>query len=75
MKWLRRGVGLLVVLLLIGAAAWWYLARDQRAPSTPVQREADAAALVDPARIERGKYLATVGDCAACHTARGGQPY
>ncbi|ODT94586.1 MAG: alcohol dehydrogenase [Rhodanobacter sp. SCN 67-45] len=75
MKWLRRGVGLLVVLLLIGAAAWWYLARDQRAPSTPVQREDDAAALVDPARIERGKYLATVGDCAACHTARGGQPY
>ena len=75
MKWLRRGAGLLVVLLLIGAAAWWYLARDRSAPSTPVQREADAAALADPARIEQGRYLATVGDCAACHTARGGQPY
>ena len=25
--------------------------------------------------IERGKYLAIVGDCAACHTARADQPY
>jgi hypothetical protein len=62
MKWLRRGAGLLVVLLLLGAAAWWYLARDRSAPSTPVQREAEVAALADPARIEQGRYLATVGD-------------
>lgn len=25
--------------------------------------------------IERGKYLARAGDCVACHTQRGGQPY
>jgi mono/diheme cytochrome c family protein len=25
-------------------------------------------------RIERGRYLAVVGDCAACHTAPGGRP-
>ncbi|YBV94253.1 cytochrome c (plasmid) [Phyllobacteriaceae bacterium JZ32] len=25
--------------------------------------------------IERGRYLATVGDCVACHTAPGGKPY
>src|SRR6478672_9770950 len=25
--------------------------------------------------IERGRYLAVLGDCAACHTAPGGQPY
>lgn len=25
-------------------------------------------------RIERGRYLATVGDCGACHTAPGGKP-
>ncbi|GJE28572.1 cytochrome c [Methylobacterium organophilum] len=25
--------------------------------------------------IERGKYLATVGDCTACHTKPGGQPF
>ena len=25
--------------------------------------------------IERGRYLAAAGDCAACHTADGGKPY
>ncbi|WP_426287431.1 c-type cytochrome [Luteibacter sp. E-22] len=24
---------------------------------------------------QRGQYLATIGDCAACHTARNGQPF
>jgi mono/diheme cytochrome c family protein len=26
-------------------------------------------------RIERGRYLAVLGDCAACHTKPGGQPF
>ena len=26
-------------------------------------------------RIERGRYLAVVGDCAACYTAPGGRPF
>jgi mono/diheme cytochrome c family protein len=26
-------------------------------------------------RIERGQYLALLGDCAGCHTAPGGQPF
>ncbi len=30
---------------------------------------------VDSALVERGAYLARAGNCAACHTARGGQPY
>ena len=25
--------------------------------------------------IERGRYLAVLGDCAACHTVPGGQPF
>lgn len=25
--------------------------------------------------VERGRYLATAGDCVACHTAPGGQPF
>lgn len=29
----------------------------------------------DPALIARGAYMARAGNCAACHTARGGQPY
>jgi mono/diheme cytochrome c family protein len=27
------------------------------------------------AMVERGKYLATAGDCGACHTAPGGKPF
>ncbi|MBB3228752.1 mono/diheme cytochrome c family protein [Luteibacter sp. Sphag1AF] len=27
------------------------------------------------AQIERGRYLSLAGDCASCHTARGGQAY
>jgi mono/diheme cytochrome c family protein len=34
-----------------------------------------AAAHADPASVERGRYLATAGDCAACHTARNGAAY
>jgi mono/diheme cytochrome c family protein len=26
-------------------------------------------------RIERGRYIAVLGDCAGCHTAPGGQPF
>jgi len=26
-------------------------------------------------RVQRGKYLATAGDCVACHTAPGGKPF
>ncbi|WP_408583770.1 c-type cytochrome [Paraburkholderia tropica] len=29
----------------------------------------------DPAMIAKGRYLATAGDCIACHTAKGGRPF
>ena len=31
------------------------------------------AAVADKALVERGRYLATAGDCVACHTAPGGK--
>ena len=31
-------------------------------------------ALAAPADIQRGEYLARLGDCVACHTAERGQP-
>ena len=34
-----------------------------------------AAAAVTPALIERGAYLALAGNCAGCHTQRGGAAY
>ena len=60
------------VVLLAGVAV--VLGRDLSAtalpPADPAARVATAAALV-----ERGAYLARAGNCAACHTARGGLPY
>jgi mono/diheme cytochrome c family protein len=29
----------------------------------------------EPAQVQRGRYLAVLGDCMACHTKAGGQPY
>lgn len=50
--------------------------------NTFIQASALAAAVwaaapalaADPAQIEQGRYLATAGDCIACHTAPGGKP-
>ncbi len=74
MKLLRRGWWVLVLLAIIGAV-WLALRPAGPLPVSPGQHEADAVALKDPILIKRGEYLATAGDCAACHTARAGQPY
>lgn len=36
---------------------------------------AHAAPSADEARVERGRYLAVAGDCAACHTQAGKTPF
>lgn len=38
--------------------------------SHPAQSDPD-----NYSQVERGRYLAIAGDCVACHTAAGGQPY
>jgi len=40
-----------------------------------VTASAHAADTPDAALLQRGQYLATAGDCVACHTAPGGKPY
>lgn len=61
---------LLALLVLSAAAALWHINFndgvdiDAAAPATPA----------DPAQVERGAYLARVGNCLACHTAPGGAP-
>ncbi|MBT2144054.1 MULTISPECIES: cytochrome c [unclassified Rhodanobacter] len=40
-----------------------------------VTAPAGAADTPDAALLQRGQYLATAGDCVACHTAPGGKPY
>ncbi|MEO8810278.1 MAG: cytochrome c [Rhodanobacter sp.] len=71
---LRRWWWMLAVLVLV-VTLWLALRPAGPLPVSPGQHVAEAAALKDPALIKRGAYLATAGDCAACHTALGGQPY
>jgi mono/diheme cytochrome c family protein len=59
------GLALLVVVVALAFALWPTSTREVAAPAA-----ADQAALV-----ERGRYLADAGDCTACHTAKGGQPF
>lgn len=63
-----RLLPLLLLLLLGGLAAWlWW-------PAAPIAVPATSAA-ADAATIERGRYLATLGNCQVCHTPRDGAPY
>ena len=59
----------LIAVALLGAA-WLAWPHEERIAST-----SPAAFAATPANIARGAYLARAGDCMACHTARGGQPY
>ena len=67
-KTILLGLGMIAGLLLLAVAIAW--PREEFiASSSP------AAFAATPANIARGAYLARAGDCMACHTARGGQPY
>jgi mono/diheme cytochrome c family protein len=39
------------------------------------QSIANAAPAADDALVQRGAYLAKVGDCVACHSAQGGKAF
>jgi Cytochrome c. len=69
--WLPWLIGLLAA--LAGGTAWlWHAA----SPESPVAvGDVSQETLRDPALIARGSYLASVGDCAGCHTARGGAAF
>ena len=56
--------------LLVAAVAVLNL-RDE----SPVTDDDPAAVRAGAEQLERGAYLARAGNCAACHTARGGAPY
>jgi mono/diheme cytochrome c family protein len=63
-------LGLLAVLVLLAAAVFALNRRDE----APIDERAPPL-VATQAQIQRGAYLARVGNCAACHTARGGQPF
>jgi thiosulfate dehydrogenase len=75
MSWLDRPLakGIVsaaaIVAVIVGGVAAWI--------AVPPRIEADTAGVgvaIDQALVERGRYLAQVGDCVACHTAKGGTP-
>ena len=70
----RRWVWALVVVLLAAAlavAAVWMLNLRGETAVSDVLPQAPASAQT----VERGQYLARVGNCMSCHTAKGGAAY
>ena len=67
LTWMRVGLAI-VVLLAVGAGlvAWLNVAGEE-----PLVGDA-ASFVATPAQVTRGAYLARAGNCAACHTDRGG---
>jgi mono/diheme cytochrome c family protein len=63
----------LAVLLLLLIAAGAFAAWAWRGELPPV--DPPARSVFDPSTITRGRALAAIGDCAACHTAPGGKAY
>lgn len=66
---------LIVVLLLLALGGWWMFHGGAKQPVSQSASKVDAATLKDPALIAKGEYLATIGDCASCHTQQGGARY
>jgi len=67
------GWTLLALVLLLTAAAAGIVALNLRGED-PLPEQAEAFNAT-PQLVERGRYLALAGNCAGCHTTRGGQAY
>lgn len=66
-KFLLSLVGLAVAVLVVLLVFAFWPTHTRTLQAAP---QAEQAAL-----IEKGRYLADAGDCTACHTAKGGQPF
>jgi len=71
---MNRSIKVLIALcVLLGAAAAGVVALNLRGEEAITDAPADF--ISTPQLVERGRYLALAGNCAGCHTARGGAPY
>lgn len=61
-----------VVMIIVGVAAALLL---RELNGGAVIDEKSASTVATSAQVARGEYLARLGNCAGCHTARGGEPY
>ena len=64
-----------IVLMVLLAALLVALALIHHFASSKDEARTFPARPVTPDLVARGKYLVAAGDCVACHTRRGGQPY
>ena len=69
MKWMKLAGGIVV----LGAAV--ALGVPLTTPFWFAPKQTAEVVLSDPALIARGRYLARVADCVACHTAPGGKEF
>ena len=56
--------------MIVGGVAAWIAVPPRTEPD-----KVGIGAAIDQALVERGRYLAHVGDCVACHTEKGGTPH
>ena len=68
----RTWLLLLAIFAGLFLALSWFVVREFVAGSVTY---AYKPAVATPEQIARGEYLARLGNCAGCHTARGGEPY
>jgi mono/diheme cytochrome c family protein len=68
----RASVRRLMACAFIGA---WALAFATASPDDESRTISSATAATDRETLQRGAYVAKVGDCAGCHTAVKGKPY
>jgi mono/diheme cytochrome c family protein len=73
MKLRHLGWTLLALIVLAAVCAGVLVAMNLRGED-PLPEQAQAFDAT-PQQVERGRYLALAGNCAGCHTTRGGQPY
>ncbi|MET3179348.1 UNVERIFIED_ORG: mono/diheme cytochrome c family protein [Variovorax guangxiensis] len=64
----------LLALVVLGAAAAGGIVAMNLRGEDPLPAQAEAFQST-PQLVERGRYLALAGNCAGCHTTRGGEPY
>ena len=70
----RTGARALVALLVLLALAAGWVAWRNVAGDDPLTGDA-ASFVATPEQVARGAYLARAGNCAACHTDRGGAAF
>ncbi|MFL6733276.1 MAG: c-type cytochrome, partial [Sphingomicrobium sp.] len=78
---IASAIGIVIfVLILVSAGSWLWVRSTQANASDPPPGLLSILTMPIPdgpnaELIRRGRYLATAGDCASCHTRRGGRPF